>query len=58
MPGGNRLESFGSMTRVKYPLEPLAKVRAHATDAQAAELGKAVREREKAEAARLVADAA
>ncbi len=46
------------MPRLKYPLEPLAKVRAHATDAQATELGKAVREHEKAEAARLQAEAA
>jgi hypothetical protein len=46
------------MTRAKYPLEPLAKVRAHATSAQAAELAKAVRERTRAEAERRAADAA
>jgi hypothetical protein len=44
------------MTRAKYPLEPLARVRAHAVDAQAIDLARAVRAREQAEAERRTAD--
>jgi hypothetical protein len=46
------------MTRAKYPLQPLLDHRERKVDAATAELGDAVRDRERAEAARARAEAA